>query len=73
MTNLRASTNNRAATVVDVFLEAVQRYGFPSRIRGDRGRENKALSLYMILKKGLNRASFIWGSYVTSFIATQTL
>jgi hypothetical protein len=56
------STNNRASTVLDVFLKAVTEFGMPSRVRGDRGRENKAVSVYMVLAKGLNRASFIWGS-----------
>jgi hypothetical protein len=36
----------------------------PSRVRADRGAENKLVSIYMILKRGLNRASFIWGSSV---------
>ncbi|KDR81020.1 hypothetical protein GALMADRAFT_46025, partial [Galerina marginata CBS 339.88] len=34
----------------------------PSRLRGDRGGENVELSVWMILKRGPNRASFMWGS-----------
>ncbi|KAK7015428.1 hypothetical protein R3P38DRAFT_3321660 [Favolaschia claudopus] len=66
ITGLRASTNNRASTVLDVFLEAVGKYGLPSRMRGDRGAENKKVSVYMILKRGLGRGSFIWGSSTTN-------
>lgn len=62
---LRASTNNKASTVLAVFLEATASYGVPSRLRGDRGGENVALSVYMILKRGPNRASFMWGSWVS--------
>jgi hypothetical protein len=43
---------------------AVQEYGLPSRVRGDRGAENKKVSVFMILVRGLGRASFMWGSYV---------
>jgi hypothetical protein len=59
---LRASTNNRASTVLDIFLDAIEEYGIPSRVRGDRGPENKDVSILMILLRGLNRASFMWGS-----------
>lgn len=62
ITALRASTNNRASTVLAVFLHAVDEYGCPSRMRGDRGGENKATSVYMIMRKGPNRGSFMWGS-----------
>jgi hypothetical protein len=65
ITALRASTNNKATTVLSVFLEAVGVYGLPSRVRADRGAENKKISVYMILARGLGRASFIWGSYVS--------
>ena len=71
MTGLRASTNNRSSTVLSVFLEAVGKYGMPSRMRGDRGAENKAVSIYMILKNGLNRGSFVWGSCVSTSIISQ--
>lgn len=59
---LKASTNNRASTVLDMFVDAVIKYGLPSRIRGDRGRENKLVALLIILLRGLHRASFMWGS-----------
>ena len=34
---LKCSTNNRAETVKDYFVEAVQEYGLPLRIRCDMG------------------------------------
>ena len=54
VTGLRASTNNRAVTVLDLFLEAVERHGMPSRMRGDRGSENIAVSIYIVMKNGPN-------------------
>lgn len=61
---LRASGNNSAATVLQVFLEAVERWGTPSRVRGDRGGENVEVSVWMIMHRGPNRASFMWGRWV---------
>ncbi|KAG5220185.1 Integrase catalytic domain-containing protein [Salix suchowensis] len=37
ITGLHASTNNRAETVLEMFLDAAIAYGLPSRVRGDRG------------------------------------
>lgn len=45
-----------------IFQEAVEAYGMPSRVRGDRGGENKDVSVYMIMKRGPRRGSFLWGS-----------
>ncbi|KAJ2914203.1 hypothetical protein MD484_g6221, partial [Candolleomyces efflorescens] len=59
---LRASSNNKAQTVLNVFLDSVGQHGFPSRVRGDRGSENVEVSVCMILYRGLNRGSFIWGT-----------
>ena len=64
ITALKASTDNRAQTVLNQFFEAVDKHGMPSRMRGDRGSENIAVSIYMVMMNGPNRASFIWGSYV---------
>jgi len=62
VTALCVNTNNRASTVLELFLCAVAVYGHPSRVRGDRGGENVLVSAYMIMKHGPNRGSFLWGS-----------
>lgn len=64
MTGLRASTNNRAETVLDMFIDAILEHGVPWRVRGDRGGENRDVSILMILLRGLRRASFMWGPSV---------
>ncbi|KAL0564182.1 hypothetical protein V5O48_017872 [Marasmius crinis-equi] len=61
---LEAHDNNRATTVLELELGAEKAYGRPSRIRGDRGRENKGVALWIIAHNGLNRGSFIWGSHL---------
>lgn len=37
---LKASTNNKANTVFSLFMEAVEKFGFPQRVRGDQGVKN---------------------------------
>jgi len=64
ITGLRASTNNRASTVLDMFIDAILEHGVPYRVRGDRGGENRDVSILMIILRGLNRASFMWGASV---------
>lgn len=48
--------------MLEMFLDAILAYGIPSRVRGDRGGENRDVSVLMILLRGINRASFMWGS-----------
>ncbi|KAK6961870.1 hypothetical protein R3P38DRAFT_2592985 [Favolaschia claudopus] len=62
VTGIRASDNNTSDTVLDVFVHAGEEYGFPSRLRGDRGGENIGCAIYMVMRNGPNRASFMWGS-----------
>lgn len=62
VTALQVSTNNRASTVLNLFREAEQDFGTPSRMRGDRGGENIDVATYMVMKRGPNRGSFLWGS-----------
>lgn len=59
---LQTSTNNRASTVCEHFVNAAKTWGLPSRVRGDRGGENKEVAVLMILLRGANRGSFIWGT-----------
>jgi len=47
-----------------MFIKATEQHGVPSRLRGDRGGENRDVSILMILLRGINRASFMWGSSV---------
>lgn len=61
---LRASTNNKASTVLDVFVDSILEHGIPNRVRGDRGGENQDVSVLMLLLWGLNCASFVWGPSV---------
>ena len=60
---LRCSTNNRANTVLDLFLEATNKFGLPSRVRGDQGVENVDAARYMFEHplRGPSRGSYISG------------
>ena len=61
---LRASTNNRALTVLELFQEAVALYSLPSCVRSDQGLENVDVTRYMLQERGLNRGSVITGKSV---------
>ena len=61
ITFLHCSTNNKAETVYDLFIEAVRKYGLPSRMRSDQGLENKLTARHMLEQRGLGRGSFITG------------
>ncbi|XP_056100723.1 uncharacterized protein LOC143737598 [Siphateles boraxobius] len=61
---LSAATNNRASTVVDSFIGAVQKFGLPSRVRSDKGLENIEVAHFMVAHRGENRNSHITGRSV---------
>ena len=61
ITGLRASNNNLASTVLDLFLNAAAVYGAPSCLRGDHGVENLLVAAWMLENLGLHR--YIWGRY----------
>lgn len=63
---LKASTNNHASTVYQVFHTAVQTYGLPSRVRSDKGEENVDVACFMLSHplRGPDRGSHIAGRSV---------
>ena len=59
---MKCSTNNRASTVLEYFVEGVRKYGLPSRVRTDQGRENMLVAQYMLEHREPGRGSIITGS-----------
>ena len=58
---MEVHTDNKAATVLKTFQNAIDQYGLPSHVCGDRGGENKDVSVFMIMARGRNHGSFMWG------------
>ena len=54
-----ASNNNRATTVLDLFENITEVFGFPSGMRGDHGTENLLVAALMEVVRGIG--SYIWG------------
>ena len=61
---LECSTNNRSDTVAELFLGAIQNFGWPSRVRTDKGGENVGIWAMMEEFRGANRRSYLAGSSV---------
>ncbi|KAF8824944.1 hypothetical protein HHX47_DHR7000552 [Lentinula edodes] len=64
ITGMRAHDNNRSPTVLSLFLSAAERYGIPSRVRGDHGVENIWVAAFMEHVRGTGQGSYIWGCSV---------
>lgn len=61
---MHAVDNNRAQTVLDLFLAAVAQWGRPSRARGDYGLENVRVAENQEAHNGTGRGSYIFGRFV---------
>lgn len=60
---LKVATNNRASTVFNAFISAIDEFGLPSRVRMDRGGENVEVAAYIVEHpdRGVGRGSAITG------------
>ena len=61
---MHCSNNNWSLTVYEHFLEATRKYGLPSRVRTDQGRENMMVAQHMLEHRGMSHGSIITGSSV---------
>ncbi|XP_076081010.1 uncharacterized protein LOC143051900 isoform X2 [Mytilus galloprovincialis] len=64
ITFLKCIDNNKAETVASCFLEGVNEFGLPLRVRSDKGMENSKVADFMIERRGANRGSMIVGKSV---------
>ena len=64
ITYLKCATNNKAATVLEYFIDATRKNGLPFRVRSDRGAENVDVARYMNATRGSTRGSHLAGSSV---------
>lgn len=55
---LRVATNNFSRTVLTAFQGATEEYGFPSRVRMDKGGENILVCQHMIEHRGTGRGAY---------------
>ena len=63
---LKVASNNKAVTVFNAFLQAVELFGQPSCVRSDRGGENFLVGRFMLehSERGPERGSYICGRSV---------
>ena len=61
---LCCSSDNRAATVANLFLGATTEFCWPSRVRKDKGGENSEVARLLREKRGEDRGSILQGSSV---------
>jgi hypothetical protein len=61
---LICTNNKRASTVESLFIAGVRRYGWPSRARGDFGKENNYVEKQMIFHWGEAHHAYLRGRHV---------
>ncbi|KAG5281566.1 hypothetical protein AALO_G00073760 [Alosa alosa] len=63
---MQANTDNKATTVFQCFMTAVNTFGLPLRVRSDKGGENVDVARYMLQHplRGPDRSSMITGRSV---------
>ena len=67
---IRASNNNLATTVLELFEDITNVHGYPSRVRGDHGGENHYVAARQEQVRGEGRGSYIWGRYLDLILSS---
>ncbi len=62
--HIHVTGNNRACTVLEYFLQSVEKYGLPSKVRSDMGGENAHVAQYMLQHEHRGPHSMITGRSV---------
>ena len=61
---LKVSNNNKAQTVLNAFLESIQTYGLPHRVRSDKRHENILFAEHVLRMRGIQKKPSIAGRNV---------
>lgn len=62
---IHCSDNNRSSTVLSFFTKGASEFGgLPSRVRCDKGSENRLVALHMLSHRGIDRGSVLVGRSV---------
>lgn len=64
VTFLQTSTNNKAKSVLNLFVQACTQLGLPTRVRCDHGSENIDVAIFLSLVRRPDQASVITGRSV---------
>eukprot|EP00112_Aurelia_sp_Birch-Aquarium-sp1_P016476 Seg3739.2 transcript_id=Seg3739.2/GoldUCD/mRNA.D3Y31 product="hypothetical protein" protein_id=Seg3739.2/GoldUCD/D3Y31 len=64
ITFLQCSTNNKAETVLSLFLKAIQNFRCPLRMRTDHGTENIAMAEWLLNHHGVHKHPVLTGKSV---------
>ena len=63
---LKCTSNNRATTVYELFLVAVQNFNLPSRVRSDQGLENVLVARHRSNQGEVSDTAADWLKYTQS-------
>lgn len=64
VTFLKCSSNNKASTVLEEFINAISSFGCPLKIRTDHGTENVLVARFMLETRGVSGSPVITGKSV---------
>lgn len=72
---LQCLSNNRASSVLSLFLGGVHNFGLPSRVRCDHGMENIHVARFMLERRGMKSVitGILSGSWSNECVSETSL